>query len=1379
MNLIYLFNQSIFLFFLFASVAFISPVRSQEPGEEGAGASTTDTQAADETSEESSDDYKKYTYGGVDYYSPTPVEREFHFKEVVKSLSSNIKRLFGYSWRARCELEKLRNLSSLDRDFEKIRERIIREYHDFNRLSKVYYEEAQRNVLEYVEPAHLPKDLCWRFGVFLGLYGNCIQETARWNPYQPLVKHTLTPAENAKVLACYHISLLYFSYSFGLSEKCPSIIQRAALDDIVSDPDFIRQLDIDVQNEFYSLDEAAWIEAMHSLDQQQLEQLCVLFRSMSNHFLQNKESLPKLHFDLAAHLCSLTTKQMLSVQKNPVYNLDAVNPWYFKLYIDLRKWQVLQMQDKTLPGPDLETLLPEVQKLCSKLLPQGFSLDDVTEENEYAICHEVRMRNLLPTNRGDKKKGEEIFDEFEFSPAQTRQALMGLLHFIDVRARYLRGYEVTINKDGDMTQRIYNYLSGYIELSDIPITKENALEYLFLIKLFDLMTEVWNSNYHVEYSYAGFHFGYIGSGQFYFPNTTFELRKKILKLCPTLKSYEALTVSTHPQKVKDEKDYETSGAWVDESETLRQKCIDGLLESALHLSNLMGQSPLQGIIVGARGISGAGKSTYLKRAILPLIIPEDQRESLPIDALVKGILNPDTVKASLKKLQGDTLNTQVHHEGYHAFRHLLRELSAKGNYILDKRHLTPHEIVTDLVEPAKKSCSSVWLFDFDISLTSSLTRILARPLHGESPCPEYEALIDGFRCVRRYRAQVLALAIKESFIAKYELYATSKQRMIVHKTNDEPCPLCTSRTETLCIHDLNLYDECLKEPDNQTIEEEVSQVIDDSFIAQAIIQGDISFEQREMLEKWRGLTLKESIQRHVQGNKEGSDEALFEQGAISSFNGTEWLAEFRNLIEFLHCEHLLHVHGVDETGRGLHWEAEQNENGLNPKYNPDAKIPGCKQGGIQMRVGYFIVPLDKLDIYLSENLSPTVTRELVVRDDEGELIGVRFFVHPEAYPHFAPLFQAGIVFVPPSRSAYMGTPLSSYNSWLLRRVSSSDRKPFIVKMGTPNGSGDIKHLFAGDDIVRSLSLQKKLDEMPDKHSFMLFNETVGLILENIPGYPEGTVDSGIVISEVPEQLLTGDCKLLSLSAALSCERVKPENRGLGALDHTQPKLPQLPLIFELMDAAIQKGLVLSSKEFIKTYFIDAYLQAIESLVFKHGYSLGGRSDNLYLVLNSDNTIKGFAYRDLEGIVLERNFLESYAWSYRYANLIKLLNVLTQSESDESLPSLGAPIRAGTEKPASERNLYCALSHMLEQEGDDFSLEKLKKLSITPNQNLKLLEQLDSSYLNLLKSYFEFDEALLLNPDGTVPCAEKGSNAEKGILLKNRLLWEGRKKTADP
>lgn len=1311
----FLFIHSLYLFLLFESASLL-----------GEDADTTPY-------------FKEYKLGTRCYYSAIPVTVDRHLERVAEDFDHKFYWLFEYSWRARSKQEELRHLAPSDEEYETLKNEITKEYQELNRLSNCDYEYALENVVEYVEPTRIPKELSWKFGVLLGFYGTLIKDTALWE------NHELKPAENDKIVAFYKTSLALFSYSLGFTERSPAILQYTTLDDIM-------KLDGDFQNELDSVDETAWMQAIQSLDHQRLEHLCVLFRSMYSHFLQQKSDL-----SLASHLCSMTTKLLLSIQKNPVYNLDAANTWMFKLYIDLKKWE----QDDALAA-----LLPEVKRRCLKLLPQGFTLEDITPANEHAICNMVRMRNLLPNNQRDLKKGKEITDEFEFSPVATRRAFLGLLNFFDDRARFLRGYKIAIAESSDMVQQIYNYLSGFVEMGDVPITKENALEYLFLIKLFDQLMEVWNSNYHVEYKYEGFKFGYIGFGQFYFPRTTFELRKKILKLCPNLKSYEALTVSVNPQKVKDEKDQTTPEAWVDESETFRQICTAELLENARHLSDLMNQSPLNGIIVGTRGISGAGKSTYLKKTILPLMNPWQT------EALAKGILNPDTIKAALKKLQGETLNAQVHHEGYHAFQHVFREISKRESYILDKRHLTSHEILTDLIAPARKSGHSVWLFDFDISLTASICRILSRPLHGEAPCPEFEALIDGYRSIRRYRSQVLALAGKESTVSKYELYATSKQQLIAHKISDEPCPLSVGCAGTLCIHDMDHFDECLKEPLDHEIEEELSQVITDSFIDRAINQGDISLEQQKMLEKWLGLTLRESIQRHVQGNR-SDDEDLFEQAAISPFNGTEWLADYPQLIEFLQCEHLLHIHGADEAGRGLHWEIGQNEKKLNPKYSPDAKAPGCKQGGIQMRVGYFIVPMDNLDLYLSEHLSPAVTRELVVRDEEGTLIGLRFFVHPDAYAHFAPLLRAGIAFVPPSQSEFMGTPLSSYNSWLMRRVSTSDRTPFIVKMGTPNGSGDIKHLFAGDDIVRSLWRQKKLDQFPDRPNFVLFKETAGLILKNISGYPEGTVDSGIVICELPEHFLSGNCTILSLSAAMSCERIKPENRGIAALDHKRAEMHPLPLIFELMDVAIQKGLVKTPEDFLKTYFVDAYLRAIEPLVFKEGYSLGGPSQNLYLVLNADNTIEGFAYIDLEEMILEKNFLESYSLFYRYANFIKLLNVLTCSESEDSPPPIGGLIRAGLEKPSSERNLYCTLSRMLEKEGNYLSLEALKRLSIAPETSLKLLKQLDSAYLVLLKRYFEFDEAAIINSDGTVPCAEKGSIAERALLLKNRALWEGR------
>lgn len=502
--------------------------------------------------------------------------------------------------------------------------------------------------------------------------------------------------------------------------------------------------------------------------------------------------------------------------------------------------------------------------------------------------------------------------------------------------------------------------------------------------------------------------------------------------------------------------------------------------------------------------------------------------------------------------------------------------------------------------------------------------------------------------------------------------------------------------------------------------------------------------------------MKEAVQQHVQGLKGNTDESLLEMGEIQTFNGEEWLAEYPELTQHLEEEHCLHLRGVDEIGRGLHWEAWQHETGLNPKFNPEAHDPDTARTGIQMKLGYFIIPRINFELQISENLSTEIAKDLRIRDEKGEVVAWRFFVHPSAYAHYAQLIKAGIRYVPPSQSSFMGTPTSSYNAWLVRCFISKDSKPFIIKMGTPNGRGDIKHLFAGNDIIKSLKFQNSFDKLPENDEFLLFKETAGLLLEDIPGYPVSTIDSGIVIVEIPEQFLCNECKLVSLSALMSCERLKTENHGLAAFDSSRKELHKLPLVYELMDTAIQKGLVSTPVEFVQKYFIDAYLQAIEPLLRK-GYSFGSQKGNLYVVLDSDNIIKGFAYRDFEGVALKEKSMKSYSQFYRYSNFVKLLNVMTQTESAE-MPML-EDNGAGIDMLTSERSLYSYLYSKLEREDDYLSLEALKRLSIPPEESVNLLEKLDAAYLDLLRLCEERSETYILQ---RIPAAASLSSTSKAL-----------------
>lgn len=820
-------------------------------------------------------------YGTWQYSAGQPFPLESHFENIDQCLASDIQKLFENHWRLRTKKEELLQLLPSESEYGSLKKEISRSFQELRYESNLYYKKALVNIFEYVDPHHIPKDLAWRLAILLPLYGIFHKEepneTDEVFPAYFLEKETRAfklavlprmeektdilhyayldnfdpdehdlvsklgeyPSnpdldEECMLINFYKTSFLFFAYYFGFNDSSPSILHHANLKTIVFDSNVALEFETFIKK---GLNETEWIRALQKLDQQRLEHICGLFRSFYRLLLQNRNSLPEIYVSLAAHLSSIITQALLTAQENGNHHLDAINPWMFKLYLDLKS------------RPFESFFLPKVQERCLKLLPRNFNLEDISEENEFKVCEAVRMRNLMPHNQGDLSKGKDIFEEFEFNEYDMRRAFINLMQFLGNRVRFAKGEQVSVEASQGVTQKLYNYLSGFIEMNDMSMTEDNALDYLLEIKLFDLLVEVWNSHYPIDIDLGKYHFGFRSFDQFYFPRTTYELRKRILKLCPYLKSYEALTTSLDPDRINEAKEQTTPNGWIEEEKKARQLCIDEFLKNAHSLFDIKEQSPLSNLVIGVRGVSAAGKSTFLKRNVLPLISPSQ------VEELSKGILNVDTIKAALKRLQGGTFNTQVHEEASAAFNKLFQKFAEKGSYILDMRQLTCHDVMISLVEPAKKQNHSVWLYDFDISLSACLSRILARPLHGVDPCPEYQALVDGFLLARRHRDKVLELVMSDEAITKYELYATSKQRLVAKKEEGG-----------LAVYDLHLFKECFKEPTAQEMEKELSIVIDDTFITEAIAKGDIAEEQRETLEKWHGMSLKEAVLNHVQGS---------------------------------------------------------------------------------------------------------------------------------------------------------------------------------------------------------------------------------------------------------------------------------------------------------------------------------------------------------------------------------------------------------------------------------------------------------------------------------------------------------------------------------
>lgn len=541
---------------------------------------------------------------------------------------------------------------------------------------------------------------------------------------------------------------------------------------------------------------------------------------------------------------------------------------------------------------------------------------------------------------------------------------------------------------------------------------------------------------------------------------------------------------------------------------------------------------------------------------------------------------------------------------------------------------------------------------------------------------------------------------------------------------------------------------------------------------------------------------------------------------IQPFSPT-WLQDYPQIIEHLETEHLLHVKGLDERGEGLTWHTDKFATDMDARLNPEAKVGSAQRGGFQMKLGYFIIPKENLETHSALSLSPAILQEV----QEGD--GYRFFVHPQAYEHFKVLHKTpGIKYVSPQESSFIGSPTSSYRSWVVRQVHHKEgvhrakegSLPFVVKLGVAGSVLGSDRWLSPAEIERSIQAQVAFDCMPGKHfkkslsegsEFSVFSESLGLVLKNISGYPSIAdsilKESGILIREFPEEFLKGKCRIVSFAALMSPERTSTENHGIASTK-LSPELQHLPLIFEIMAASIKTGRVHSPEEFIHKYLINGYLSAIERIVFEEGLTLEPHSQNLCMVLNPDYTPKGFAYRDHGGIwidmatrglqnkdispflrtnankvfktkgAISKGYIGSYSWFYRYQVFIKTLNTITHNASEWMLPPPGAPIQIGHPQPLQERNLQKYVIKQIKQNSPchEKAIKTLNTLSLTLEQYHKAIRLLDSSYLELMNKYFELEKVKITLSDGTLPSAEGGSTGEnvffnhQGFLGKYRF-----------
>jgi hypothetical protein len=828
--------------------------------------------------------------------------------------------------------------------------------------------------------------------------------------------------------------------------------------------------------------------------------------------------------------------------------------------------------------------------------------------------------------------------------------------------------------------KILNYLHGKTTLENVGLTRENGAYFLRLIKLFDL-AELWSTR--------------ISRFKVFFKNSTYELRTHILELLsPEMETTEAYTYSILPRPLEYYKNYKN---WL--PERIRFIVSYVILPEFIKMrscSEKLNYYPPR--IYAVRGNTASFKTTILEQKF----------------GVKKGTLNPDNQKLILKIMTSRKrclTNTQVHKEATQGPLSLYKEgvlQSRKYSLIIDTR-LSMNEEFDELVMAAKRREGSISLIDIDTPLYCSMERVLvSRNLFGAAPCVPSSAIRDGFIQIRNCRKGIIQTATQELSVNHYELLSVDQEGQITPVAEKNGSPL-----EIISPH---LFKRCLKPP---TLEELA-----------------IDMNQPFPKEPWAGVPIRIALDCHAAGLtkmetiERMEKEHQFGTAQIMPFSGS-WLFDYPHIKEHLDTEHLLHVRGFDKNGVGIHWSTTQFSWKFNPQYNPEAA------GGFQMKLGYFIVPLHYAEIFTSHSLSDKVINNLKIFSSNGVLIGYRFFVHPEAYLHFHALYETGISFVKSEDSEFMGTPTSSYRSWAVRQVFEHDGSyypcegsiPFIVKLGV-SGANDRNRLLPRSEVENSVKVQNYLDQRESTPNLLIFRETLGIALKNIPNYPPKAiceltpVDSGMIIREFPPQLMEGQCKIISFSAVMSAERLKyPHSFVIDS-----EKEGQLPLIYELIDNAIKKGVVKNSFEFIQCFLIDQVLNALEKLMFEDALSLALHAQNLCLVLDIDNIPIGVAIRDHGDIQNVWLFLETHFQFYRNSVFKPLINVITKVKTYEFPKTF-----TGTSIPPQRSVYYYLSTHKTIIEST--AKEVLKKLSITFDQYHILLNYLDSGYHSLLSKYF--------------------------------------------
>jgi len=396
--------------------------------------------------------------------------------------------------------------------------------------------------------------------------------------------------------------------------------------------------------------------------------------------------------------------------------------------------------------------------------------------------------------------------------------------------------------DHKFKQNLISYLKNEGPASALNITPETHKEALQQIKIFDLELDRMSPQERDKLKLK---------------LSTYELRTRCLVASQgQMPSFEAYTKSID-RKYFDSPFSSTSREYASKQENYVPERVAIHAQLTMrYLSDMTGLSRRfnndEPTMYALSGNTAVGKSFMAKN-------DEDFMRGVDESGEATGALNPDTVKAMLRKDVDGVTNQQIHIEGFALNRKLADEMHNKAlqtSMVIDER-LGTVSATKDLIGLARSSGKQLVIKDIDAPLKVSAMRVLGRDVKTD-PCVPFGPIAGGYKNIRKERAEVIQMMVQSPEVKSYELYVmdeSGRSGLAARKV-----PATATEDARLEIVDQDLYDYALSgekkaEKDIQALKQAP---VDETLYGPYVDKG----VKVEPLQRYKGCSMEQALMQH-------------------------------------------------------------------------------------------------------------------------------------------------------------------------------------------------------------------------------------------------------------------------------------------------------------------------------------------------------------------------------------------------------------------------------------------------------------------------------------------------------------------------------------